>query len=509
MSIKDNELELYHIGYSEETVGQLPKGFNLLNNIANERPDWYEYWAIRTFLMNEKLEEGKYYGFFSPKFEIKTGINSVELRKIVCEINGNPDVIFVCPQPEVGAIFKNVYHGSEFTDNGSLETASKIFLKSNLNIDIKSMIQDSRNIIFSNYFIARAKFWIEWLNICEIIFENAESNQKDNELFAQLNIKTNYGSSAQRKIFMIEGVASVILHTKKYKSHGISINANAAKGNYNTGDMQHIICDGLKIAYNETGDNKFLLKFEDESKKILTKLTAKKEKIMIDNEIKQTPAHDRFNDTIFSIITKHKPQNIVEVGCMKGTLAKNYRIHFPDCNWHGIDIDEDNINEAKLNCTSTQLANIEELSNESFEKLKHFDTWIFGDVLEHLYNPWRLLERIKDNANNRVRIVACIPNSQHWNFQARINAGMMQYQNDGLFDRTHIRFFSRITMIEMFEQAGFEIEQIIARNISQGGEKYMPCIRAMAELSGVNPEQAEADSNTFQYVIDATSKKKS
>jgi hypothetical protein len=86
---------------------------------------------------------------------------------------------------------------------------------------------------------------------------------------------------------------------------------------------------------------------------------------------------------------------------------------------------------------------------------------------------------------------------------------MMQYQNDGLFDRTHIRFFSRITMIEMFEQAGYEIEQIIARKISHGGEKYMPCIRAMAELSGVNPEQAEADSNAFQYVIVATSKTKS
>jgi len=509
MTITDEDLELYHIGYTEETVAQLPSGFKLLNNIDNIRPDWYEYWPIRNFLLNKRLEEGKYYGFFSPKFKKKTGIDPLDLRSTICNIKGKPDVIFICPQPEVGAIFKNLYYGSDFTDRGALKTASEIFRKSKLKINLESMIQDSRSIIFSNYFLANSRFWKEWLDICETIYINSESEQHDNDLYLQLNKKTNYGPSTQRKVFMIEGVASTILQTKKYNSYGISITSDAAKGNFNTGDMQHIICDSLKIAYNETKDEKFLLKFEEESNNLLKTLITKNEKIRNNDKIKQTPAHDGFNDTIFSILMDHKPKNIVEVGCMKGTLAKNYRIHFPDCNWHGIDIDEDNINEAKLNCTSTQLVNIEELPSESFEKLNKFDTWIFGDVLEHLYNPWRLLKKIKDNSNGQVRVIACIPNSQHWNFQARINAGLMQYQNDGLFDRTHIRFFSRITMIEMFEQADFSIEQIISRKISQGGEKYMQCIRTMAELSGVNAEQAEADSNAIQYVIVATHEIKS
>ena len=135
---------------------------------------------------------------------------------------------------------------------------------------------------------------------------------------------------------------------------------------------------------------------------------------------------------------------------------------------------------------------------------KEADTWIFGDVLEHLYDPWILLEKIKMNASNEVNVVACIPNSQHWSFQAKINSGMMQYVNDGFFDRTHIRFFSRITMVELFVKAGFTIEKMLSRTIEFNGfQKYIPYIRGMAEANNLDPNQAEADALVFQYVIQA------
>jgi 2-polyprenyl-3-methyl-5-hydroxy-6-metoxy-1,4-benzoquinol methylase len=221
--------------------------------------------------------------------------------------------------------------------------------------------------------------------------------------------------------------------------------------------------------------------------------------------MKQTPAHDKYNDTIFSLLCELKPKNVVEVGCMRGSLAAAYFQIDKDCNWIGIDIDQENIEYAKKSCSEAIILDIEKMSDDDYFKYKNADIWIFGDVLEHLYNPWALLAKIRLNCKENVKILACIPNSQHWNFQARINSGMIQYENDGLFDRTHIRFFSKVTMIELFEGNNFLIEKMISRSISfPGFEKYMPFIRGMAEASGMDPNQVELDSKVFQYVIQAS-----
>ena len=55
---------IYQICYSKETLANVPVGFLVLDNVANERPDWREYWAIRNFLLNNYLSEDTLYGFF-------------------------------------------------------------------------------------------------------------------------------------------------------------------------------------------------------------------------------------------------------------------------------------------------------------------------------------------------------------------------------------------------------------------------------------------------------------
>jgi len=127
-----------------------------------------------------------------------------------------------------------------------------------------------------------------------------------------------------------------------------------------------------------------------------------------------------------------------------------------------------------------------------------------GDVLEHLRDPWGLLRKIREISPSNATVIACIPNSQHWSFQVRVNSGMMQYQDEGLFDRTHLRFFSRTTIVQMFQEAGYTIKSMYSRSFDfPGFEKYLPSIRTMASLSGVDPDQAQADALAFQYVVEA------
>lgn len=130
------------------------------------------------------------------------------------------------------------------------------------------------------------------------------------------------------------------------------------------------------------------------------------------------------------------------------------------------------------------------------------DCWIFGDVLEHLKDPWRLLSDIRRILPIDGCVVACIPNAQHWSVQARLSFGDFRYEDSGIFDRTHIRWFTRSTMIEMFQRTGFAVVQGIGRIFEEPGrEAFLPIIRMMANAANANPELAESDALPMQFVF--------
>ncbi len=219
--------------------------------------------------------------------------------------------------------------------------------------------------------------------------------------------------------------------------------------------------------------------------------------------MQQTPAYDQYNETLLDLI----PENlraITEIGCMRGTLAEAYRAKNPDCHWVGIDIDPDNIRLARSHCQAVYCRDIEQISETELIRWSRTDAWVFGDTLEHLQDPWKVLARIRQHMPDTGYVIASIPNAQHWSFQARLNIGLFRYENDGLFDRTHLRFFTRTTLFELFESTGFRIEQAVSRVFNfPGAETYIPHIRAMAAASQYDPNLAEADAIPYQYVVRA------
>jgi hypothetical protein len=82
--------------------------------------------------------------------------------------------------------------------------------------------------------------------------------------------------------------------------------------------------------------------------------------------------------------------------------------------------------------------------------------------------------------------------------------GDFRYEDSGLFDRTHLRWFTRKTIYEMFEDCGFQVVQEIPRIFpSQGNEEILKSISQTASLCGANPEVAIKDALPLQYVIQA------
>ena len=76
-------IEAFQICYSAESAQSVPAGFKALNNLDNARADWREYWPIREYLLNNPLEDGVLYGFVSPKFSYKTGLDYQAVQSFV------------------------------------------------------------------------------------------------------------------------------------------------------------------------------------------------------------------------------------------------------------------------------------------------------------------------------------------------------------------------------------------------------------------------------------------
>jgi predicted O-linked N-acetylglucosamine transferase (SPINDLY family) len=220
------------------------------------------------------------------------------------------------------------------------------------------------------------------------------------------------------------------------------------------------------------------------------------------DDIKQTPINNVHNADVLNFM-RGQYSGVVEVGSSSGALARAYRDINPGCRYVGIEIDADYAEASKVHCTEVILGNVEKLSEQAFAQLGDAQCWVFADALEHLYDPWQLVRRIKAHATQGVEIIACIPNAQYWGLQAALNSGRFIYQDSGLLDRTHIRWMTRITMIDLFQANGFEVKEMIARVLDQPSPALMEGIRQIAQASGNDPEQAAADAIPFQYVLRA------
>jgi trans-aconitate methyltransferase len=217
--------------------------------------------------------------------------------------------------------------------------------------------------------------------------------------------------------------------------------------------------------------------------------------------MKQTPAHNVVNQELLQMIPPGS-RRVVEIGCMQGALAQVFRERHPEVHYTGVDIDPDYARVAAEHCHRAFAGDVEKLDEATFASLFPSDCWVFGDCLEHLRDPWALLRRIRERIDADGTLVTCVPNAQHWSVQMRLATGQFRYEDSGLLDRTHIRWFTRITLLEMFAATGWRVVSGLTRHVpSPLEERALAAVRSMAEAAGTDAAMAMADSRPFQYVF--------
>jgi 2-polyprenyl-3-methyl-5-hydroxy-6-metoxy-1,4-benzoquinol methylase len=156
---------------------------------------------------------------------------------------------------------------------------------------------------------------------------------------------------------------------------------------------------------------------------------------------------------------------ILEIGCGSGTFGQLLRQQpgLTTAYMVGIEMDQASASEAAgvfdtVHCSDFQTA-------ARLLEGKSFDCVVCNDVLEHMVDPWAALGLIRGLLSPGGYVVASIPNVRFWGVvRSLLWDGNWTYANDGVLDRTHLRFFTRASMVEMFSVAGYEVEQ--ARGIN-------------------------------------------
>jgi hypothetical protein len=234
---------------------ELDPGFDVLDNSGNERPDWYEYWPIRKFLLNEKLDESAFYGFLSPKFKLKTNLSAAEVRAFIQASGPATEVALFSPSIHNSAFFLNVFEHGNAEHPGLMQVAKDFFARINHPQPLEDLVSDSRNTVHSNYFIAKPRFWRAWLAITEQLFAIAEI--PEDPLGIQLRTPTQYRGrrDVHMKIFLMERLATWILITDP--SYAACVHDPFASRSRIYKLPVAIICDALKIAYTTRGRGQY------------------------------------------------------------------------------------------------------------------------------------------------------------------------------------------------------------------------------------------------------------
>jgi hypothetical protein len=258
-------IHLFQIAYSAHTLNNLEPGYSPIDNLANERPDWFEYWPIRRFLITAlheaTLDENAFYGFFSPKFGIKTLLRHKDVVSLVQSAEPKADVVLFSPQPDMAAFFLNVYEQGETFDPGFIYAFEQFMAQIGRPLNLSSLVMSSQQIVFSNYFVARPAFWLNWLEFNEQLFDVCEGPRT--ELQQMLTLPTSYPGSVQRKVFLMERTASLLL---KIEPHWRSVAANPFTMGWSNSRLREypheaVISDALKLAYCENGFPEYLQAF--------------------------------------------------------------------------------------------------------------------------------------------------------------------------------------------------------------------------------------------------------
>ena len=204
--------------------------------------------------------------------------------------------------------------------------------------------------------------------------------------------------------------------------------------------------------------------------------------------------NDLDNPHTLAVLCVPPGATVLDLGVASGEPVAR-ELQAQSCQVFGVDIDQDAAQAASRYCRDVRVADLDDPTA--------LDSWpgpidvvLALDVLEHLRHPADVLRRAVSRLKTGGFVCVSIPNIAHYSVREQLLHGRFEYTDDGLLDRTHLRFFDWPAVITLFQDAGVEITDVY--------RIQKPLVRETRE--GLEAELAEAfmadvEAETFQYFL--------
>lgn len=145
---------------------------------------------------------------------------------------------------------------------------------------------------------------------------------------------------------------------------------------------------------------------------------------------------------------------VLDVGCAAGGNLMFIKEMNPASKVYGIEMNEGSARMAGL-FAEVQAVDLEQADLQNWRG--KFDVILAGDILEHLRNPWQTVRNLTECLNDGGRLIASIPNVMFVDVIANMLEGRWQYMEQGILDKTHLRFFTKESVFAMMTEAGLYV----------------------------------------------------
>lgn len=153
---------------------------------------------------------------------------------------------------------------------------------------------------------------------------------------------------------------------------------------------------------------------------------------------------------------------LLEVGCGSGAFAAGLKEQRKAAGsqaevW-GVEMEKSAARRASKNLDRVLQGDVASVLDEL--PTGYFDCVILNDVIEHVLEPAELLQSLRPLLKPGGCLVASIPNVRYFfNVVDLAVHGRWDYTDEGILDRTHLRFFTRSSMVRLLEESGFVVEK--------------------------------------------------
>lgn len=160
-----------------------------------------------------------------------------------------------------------------------------------------------------------------------------------------------------------------------------------------------------------------------------------------------------------NLLARHVPPNsrVLDLGCGTGALGRWLATHsnavMDGVTFNGLEADI-----ARQHYRKIVVGDLETLDLVAEFGARTYEAIVCADVLEHLKNPAAVLEQCKALLSPQGQLLISVPNAAYAGLVAELMHGRFTYRDEGLLDKTHLRFFTRSSLLEFLALGGWHVE---------------------------------------------------